>query len=86
MSLCLKYAKDCSLKYRPTATRVCGLIPSPRSISSIAFSDDVKCRRQGRGVFKSASRNWHCHPFLNWKYMYTRRRSSWAMRIIIGEE
>jgi hypothetical protein len=72
------------LRHRPAVTVVgifvrrisklsWSVIPPPRSTSSTTFSEVMKYSFRGRGVFRSASRNWHCHPFLNWKYMYTRR-------------
>ena len=34
---------------------------APRSTNSMILSGEVKCRRLGSGVFKSASRNWDFH-------------------------
>jgi hypothetical protein len=31
----------------------------------------VKCSFRGSGVFRSASRNWHCQPCRSIKDMYT---------------
>src|ERR1035441_10487322 len=44
------------------------VIPPPRSTSSTTLSDDVKRSLRGRAVFRSFSRNWHCHPLRHWKY------------------
>lgn len=39
--------------------------PPARSTSSTTLADDAKCSLRGRGVWRSASRNWHCQPCLS---------------------
>jgi hypothetical protein len=52
------------------------------------FNDLVRRREVqtlGRGVFRSASRNWHCQPWRSIKEMYNRCRLSGAMQSWLGE-
>jgi hypothetical protein len=45
---------------------------SPRRANSLIFSGSANVNFLGRGVFRSASRNWTCHPDRRKKLMYTR--------------